>query len=906
MKKRILPLVLALLFLSAGLPGVALQPARFNDISDDMVTRADAMLCFADVLGVTVSTDSELKADEPVTREEVFDMAAKAVRLSGGTLSQISWFADYKAVSPQYIGSIGALVSNGYITGTANDNNSLNPKALMTRGELAALFGEMFPTIVTSSGVTSKVNDGNVVVKASGATLSNLTVKGDLIIADSVEYGGVNLENVVIHGRMVVRGDKNSVVISGNSKVNELAVARDGGAVGIKVQDDSIVGLVGIEDGSDDVVIDGNVSRVNIQNSGVPVILRDGYISAVEVKTDGAEVILTADSKVKNLSVEAKNVAVGTADGAQITILTVTETAKNLSVTGGGTILRAEINASNTAIENTPVVTVTGDGVNGTVVVESGELRDAEVVIPYESNDSRGNETGKAPSSNSDIEPPIDTTGLYYSVSGGLLRLNGLPAGDYMVTVTGGKDAGSNDKKHTSGAMVLGSAAGIKNVTIQKINTINGTIGASANLGAPVDVAGFNVNLAHLTDHITLPSFNGLTVKIGTYTIMATPIGNKITLEKSDIESITAMNAGTYDVILNYTSGSAIPTKAGEITVTAFPAGIAAKFTAAKTVTLTSSTGTLENGAAFILTSGANIDYGLKVSDALTSGNSVTMTTNNISTELFADITAYAYYVSSTSVSKPQTVEKWSYESYNWNAAKTYTISESGAATPDHITNKSTHIEIGDGTSAVAYVNPVNTGILSAIQNLKAGDTFSVDASGKLTAVVSNEASGKTVTIDGADCAERLEITGNSRNILVVTGTADASIEIVGGIVDLSASRLNGTVTIRGGTVWLPPTVKSFVLTGVTHGSDDEYEFEATKGADIPVEIGNQDVAVMTLKNDGTVSVGLGAAGTGLHAAYFGRSANFEFYPPVFKVEIEVGNRNQREITEIKVTEAPW
>lgn len=182
--------------MSLGLPGFALEA--------DKITRAEAVLCLANAMGAAngafLSEVTDIRPDEPVTREEAFDMLAKTVKLSDST--SLSRFADSAEVSPQYYCTIAALVSNNYIKGipAANGTFILNPKGTITRGEFAALLDGAFQGFVISSGMTAKVAVGNIVVKADGATLKDLTVMGDLIIADSVGDGEVTLDNVVVQG----------------------------------------------------------------------------------------------------------------------------------------------------------------------------------------------------------------------------------------------------------------------------------------------------------------------------------------------------------------------------------------------------------------------------------------------------------------------------------------------------------------------------------------------------------------------------------------------------------------------------------------------------------------------------------------------------------------------------------
>ncbi|MCL1820080.1 MAG: S-layer homology domain-containing protein, partial [Oscillospiraceae bacterium] len=231
MKKRILSLIVSLaMILTLGIPSIALSPADYTDLPDSshftyngivsaiengimqgvgggvfapnsVITRAEAAIYLVNVMGATVkaslagATDvkpdawyvkdgrlavavqmgvispvgGKLRPDDLVTREEAFDMMAKAVKLSSKTWS-LTRFEDRTEVSNTYAGSIQALVNNGYVNGIpSNGGFILSPKGTMTRGEFATLFGNVFQGFV--SGAVSSVKSGNVVVKKAGTVL---------------------------------------------------------------------------------------------------------------------------------------------------------------------------------------------------------------------------------------------------------------------------------------------------------------------------------------------------------------------------------------------------------------------------------------------------------------------------------------------------------------------------------------------------------------------------------------------------------------------------------------------------------------------------------------------------------------------------------------------------------------
>jgi len=346
--------------------------SNVTDIPIDAWYAKDGRLAIAVQMGVIVPVGGLLRPGDLVTREEAFDMMAKAVRLSAERWN-LSKFTDSNEVSNQYGRAIQALVDNGYIQGipSADGKFRLAPKGTMTRGEFAALFGNVFQGFVNKSGTTTAVSNGNVVVKAAGATLKDLTVKGDLIIGDGVGNGTVTLDNVTVEGRLVIRGGgRNSINIKNNSKVSEIIVSRVDGAVRVTVVGNSSVEVIYINNGKDNVIIEGDVGSVRV-DADVPVTLTGGTVGTVTINAPNADVSLAADSTVTALRVQAPDVSIDTERGSQIGNLTVTSGGAGAAVTGAGAITTAQINANDVAIESKPQTTTTGVGVTGTTVAGS-------------------------------------------------------------------------------------------------------------------------------------------------------------------------------------------------------------------------------------------------------------------------------------------------------------------------------------------------------------------------------------------------------------------------------------------------------------------------------------------------------------------------------------------------------
>ena len=212
--------------------------------------------------------DGLLRPQDPITRQEVFVVMARAFKLNHGSDANLNGFTDQARISSWAKSAAAALVDAGYIKGS---NGRLNPKENITRAEFAKIMDSMLNGYVNSPGTIDEVPVGNVMINVPGVTVKNLAVKGDLIIGDGVGEENVSLENVTIAGRLVVRGGgENSILITGNSKVDSIIITKVKGKVRVITAEGTEIGEV-LADGSDDVILEGNFSSITVQSNNIVV-----------------------------------------------------------------------------------------------------------------------------------------------------------------------------------------------------------------------------------------------------------------------------------------------------------------------------------------------------------------------------------------------------------------------------------------------------------------------------------------------------------------------------------------------------------------------------------------------------------------------------------------------------------
>lgn len=258
-------------------------------------------------MGAFQGANGLLNPDAPITREEAFTVLARAFALEGGGSATLKDFVDGGTVSSWASESVAALVAGGYVNGA---NGMLNLKNNITRAEFAKVITGMAASYVGAEGVSSKTVEGNVIVRESGASLSGMTINGDLIIADSADK--VSLDNVKVTGRIVIRGGADAVGIKNTTAGKGVLVSSPNGAAAISVSG----GSVGTVTAKSDLSLSGSVSNVAVTDKATLTVEKNASVGTVTVSAAGSKV--TGDGKVTNVQANANNVTV-TSKGAKVT-----------------------------------------------------------------------------------------------------------------------------------------------------------------------------------------------------------------------------------------------------------------------------------------------------------------------------------------------------------------------------------------------------------------------------------------------------------------------------------------------------------------------------------------------------------------------------------------------------------
>jgi hypothetical protein len=334
----------------------------------------DADIAKAVRMGTLAGDAGMMRPNADVTRQEAFTALARALKLPDGSLTALDGFADKAAVSPWAAPALAAMTQAGYIQGT---DGRLNPMAIMTREQFAQVMYNVFARYITKAGTYTESIKGNVLVNTGDVTLKGLTVTGDLILGEGVGNGDVTLDGVTVTGRVVVRGGgENSIRIINKTDVGSIIVGKTGdGGVRIRTEEGCQVEVVYIDDGLDDIILEGTFNQVSVETDA-PIILRDATVTGLTVSGTGADVKLDGKTTVSvtQITEQAEGAKLEVGNGAKVT--KVESGADGVTISGGGTVTQAIVSGNNTAVDTKDTKVTVEDGATG--VTQDGEPVDPE------------------------------------------------------------------------------------------------------------------------------------------------------------------------------------------------------------------------------------------------------------------------------------------------------------------------------------------------------------------------------------------------------------------------------------------------------------------------------------------------------------------------------------------------
>ncbi|MBE5963206.1 MAG: S-layer homology domain-containing protein [Lachnospiraceae bacterium] len=196
---------------------------------DEYITKGEALQGLEILVGAA-EKKKNLKITNLKTTDPYYE--AVAIALNTGFISLNSGntvYNPHKIATNEYISRILAKImcmSTKKIAGYTGGSKAAKQK--ITRAEFANLLYLNIPNIISEDGDTALT--GNVIINRPAITISNQTIKGNVLIGEGAKDGEVNLSNVTVTGKVVVHGDVN-VTVSG--KAGTLILKGEGANVSV-------------------------------------------------------------------------------------------------------------------------------------------------------------------------------------------------------------------------------------------------------------------------------------------------------------------------------------------------------------------------------------------------------------------------------------------------------------------------------------------------------------------------------------------------------------------------------------------------------------------------------------------------------------------------------------------------
>lgn len=365
-------------------------------------------------MGTFQGGDGKLLPDREITREQAFTVLARAFALEDGKSAALNRFTDGDQVSDWAKGAVAALVEGGYVGGA---QGKLNPQSGITRAEFAQVMCNLVGMYIDAPQTVTQAAQGNLVVRASGATLQGMTVSGDLVLADGIGTGDAALEKMTVDGRLIVRGGgANSIHLIDTKIKGGVVLKNPNTATRLEIKDSALDQV----EATSDLIVDGDIAEIRL-TSPVKVTIRSGKIGMITVdeQAKGSQIAVENGAQVESIAVNGAQVEItgkGTVKTVQADADDVTVTTPNTEVTAaGGT---SGVKAGGQAVKAGQKAKINADGTSA--VVSEIKLKDGETPKSDKpstvhrsrrsdsSDRSSDSTTSSTPDQSKPTEPPSD------------------------------------------------------------------------------------------------------------------------------------------------------------------------------------------------------------------------------------------------------------------------------------------------------------------------------------------------------------------------------------------------------------------------------------------------------------------------------------------------------------------
>jgi len=244
-----------------------------------------------------------------LTRHEMAAILAEVFRIApepGRTV-----FLDDADIPGYAIGYINAFQKLGFVKGYETYGGfEFRPHNTLTRAEAVTLINLLSPNFVNAPGMYAESVSGNMIVNTSGVTLKNMTVDGNLYLAEGIGMGDFTLNNVTVTGDVIVRGGGLSSVYIVDSVLGNIIVDKADGEIRIVAVGSTNVSAIILESGA--VVVTSQLTSGKILStvidadlSGRHNIILAGHFNAVTNNANAASIEIQGSVQTLNMNAGA-------------------------------------------------------------------------------------------------------------------------------------------------------------------------------------------------------------------------------------------------------------------------------------------------------------------------------------------------------------------------------------------------------------------------------------------------------------------------------------------------------------------------------------------------------------------------------------------------------------------------
>ncbi len=331
--------------------------------------------------------DGSMRPNIPISREEAAVILCRTLNIDVSEIDHEKDFADDEAVGDWSRSSVDAVVNLGYMVGYPN--HTFRPQNNMTRAEAVTVLVRTRNLLLSEAGIYgpetgSQTILGSVTISATGVTLRNTVIEGDLYLAPGITEGQINLNNVTVKGRTLITAEgsaETAGVLSEAALFSEAAVVPSAAHRIVVVASGSTV-LGSVECAANAILEERELTGDGFGDVTVTATAAvDLYGSFGQVTVTGDDVQLGIDGTAATLTV-AEGALNGEIELSEETVIQTLTLNAAATVTGEGFIVTAHLNSSGSVLSARPDTVNLGDGVTGTVggvalghtVVEDGTV----------------------------------------------------------------------------------------------------------------------------------------------------------------------------------------------------------------------------------------------------------------------------------------------------------------------------------------------------------------------------------------------------------------------------------------------------------------------------------------------------------------------------------------------------